>query len=81
MTLSGILARTTTGCSKRPSSKAAADESTGGVAPGYVEDAFEARTQLADFFSVLLHRFCAEQQQLPLHIRMDRAAELVTARP
>ena len=32
------------GCSKSLSSKAAADESTGGVAPGYVEDAFEART-------------------------------------
>jgi hypothetical protein len=41
------------GCSKRPSSKAAADESTGGVASGYVEDAFEARTTLADFFSIL----------------------------
>jgi hypothetical protein len=37
-------------------SKAAADESTGGVASGYVEDAFEARTTLADFFSVLLRR-------------------------
>jgi len=42
------------GCSKRLSSKAAADESTGGVAPGYVEDAFKARTTLADFFSILL---------------------------
>jgi len=41
------------GCSKRPFSKAAADESTGGVASGYVEDAFEARTMLADFFSIL----------------------------
>jgi hypothetical protein len=45
---------TLAGCSKRPSSKAAADESTGGVASGYVEDAFEARTKLADFFSSLL---------------------------
>ena len=35
-------------------SKAAADGSTGGVAPGYVEDAFEARTKLAGFFSILL---------------------------
>ena len=43
-----------TGCSKRLSSKAAADESTGGVALGYVEDAFEGRTQLAAFFSILL---------------------------
>jgi len=42
------------GCSKRPFSKAAADGSTGGVAPGYVEDAFEARTMLAGFFSILL---------------------------
>jgi hypothetical protein len=41
------------GCSKNPFSKAAADGSTGGVAPGYVEDAFEARTTLADFFSIL----------------------------
>ena len=31
-------------------SKAAADESTGGVAPGYVEDAFEARTKLVRLF-------------------------------
>ena len=38
-------------------SKATADGSTGGVAPGYVEDAFEARTLLADFFSILL-AFC-----------------------
>jgi hypothetical protein len=38
---------------KKAVSKAAADGSAGGVAPGYVEDAFEARTKLADFFSVL----------------------------
>jgi len=52
--------RVPTGCSKRPISKAAADESTGGVlfSPahpklprqlvlrvGYVEDAFEVRTK------------------------------------
>jgi len=42
------------GCSKWPFSKAAADGSTGGIALGYVEDAFEARTTLADFFSILL---------------------------
>ncbi len=35
-------------------SKAAADDSTGGVAPGYVEDAFKARTKLADVFSIPL---------------------------
>ena len=40
-------------------SKAAADGSTGGVAPGYVEDAFEVRTKLADFFSILLIRHLA----------------------
>jgi len=34
-------------------SKAAADESTGRVASGYVEDAFKARTTLAAFLSVL----------------------------
>ena len=33
-----------------PFSKAAADESTGGAAS---EDAFEVRTKLADFFSIL----------------------------
>jgi hypothetical protein len=47
------------GCSKRPFSKAAADGSTGGVAPGYVEDAFKARTKLAGFFSILLVRHLA----------------------
>ena len=39
---------------KKAVSKAAADGSTGGVALGYVEDAFEVRTKLADFFSILL---------------------------
>ena len=39
---------------KKTVSEAAADESTGGVAPGYVEDAFEARTKLAGFFSIPL---------------------------
>jgi hypothetical protein len=42
------------GCSQSPSSKAAADGSTGGVAPGYVEDAFEGRTKLAGFWGSLL---------------------------
>ena len=51
---SGTRAEHPAGCSKRPSSKAAADESTGGVASGYVEEAFEARTKLVDFFSILL---------------------------
>jgi hypothetical protein len=38
---------------KKPASKAAPDESTGGVASGYVEDAFKARTKLDGFFSIL----------------------------
>ena len=42
------------GCSKRLSGKAAADESTGGVVSGYVEDLNDARTTLADFFSILV---------------------------
>jgi hypothetical protein len=42
------------GMLKKAVSETAADGSTGGVAPGYVEDAFEARTKLADFFSILL---------------------------
>ena len=29
---------------------------TGGVASGYVEDAFEARTTLADVFSILIRQ-------------------------
>ncbi|MGH7148759.1 MAG: hypothetical protein ACREIJ_12790 [Nitrospiraceae bacterium] len=58
------------GCSKRLPSKAAADESTGGVASvGYVEDAFEVRTKLADFFSVLPDciRLAAEEKRKPAH--------------
>jgi hypothetical protein len=39
---------------KKPVSEAAADVSTGGVASGYVEDAYEARTKLAGFFSLLV---------------------------
>mgnify|MGYP003428675145 CR=1 FL=1 len=42
------------GMLKTTVSKAAADDSTGGVAPGYVEDAFKARTKLADVFSIPL---------------------------
>ena len=42
------------GILKKAVSEAAADESTGGVAPGYVEDAFEARTKLVAFFSIPL---------------------------
>ena len=39
---------------KKAVSEAAADENAGGVAPGYVEDAFEVRTKLADVFSIPL---------------------------
>ena len=38
------------GCSNRSSSEAAAEESTGGVALGYVEDDFEGRTKLGACF-------------------------------
>jgi hypothetical protein len=38
---------------KKAFSKAAADERTGGVPSGYVEDAFKARTPLEAFFSIL----------------------------
>jgi hypothetical protein len=60
---SGIIGVHHAGCSKGPFSKAAADGSTGGVAPGYVEDAFEARTMLADFFSILLGFFLPEEER------------------
>ena len=37
------------------------DGSARGVALGYVEDAFEARTMLAGFFSILLEFFSEEE--------------------
>ena len=46
---------------KKFGSEAAADGSTGGVASGYVEDAFEARTTLVGFFSSLLRDDVADQ--------------------
>ena len=42
------------GCSKRPSSKAAASEGPEAYPLGYVEGLNDARTKLAGFFSVLL---------------------------
>jgi hypothetical protein len=42
------------GCSKRPSSKAAASEDPQAYPLGYVEGLNDARTLLADFFSILL---------------------------
>jgi hypothetical protein len=44
------------GCSKSPSSKAAASEDPEAYPLGYVEDLNDARTKLADFFSILLLR-------------------------
>ena len=41
------------GCSKWPSSKAAASEDPKRTLLGYVEDLNDARTLLADFFSIL----------------------------
>ena len=43
-----------TGCSKRPSSKAAASEGPEAYPLGYVEGLNDARTKLAGFFSILL---------------------------
>ena len=42
------------GCSKRPSSKAAASEGPEAYPLGYVEGLNDARTPLAVFFSILL---------------------------
>jgi hypothetical protein len=54
---------------KKAVSKAAADGSTGGVASGYVEDAFEARTPLADFFSILLNAIVPARRQTDKRLR------------
>jgi hypothetical protein len=43
-----------TGCSKRPSRKAAASEDPEAYPLGYVEDLSDARTMLTGFFSSLL---------------------------
>ena len=48
--LMALLSAHHAGCSKRPSSKAAADESTGSVASGYVEDAFEGENDAGGLF-------------------------------
>ena len=44
------------GCSKRPSGAAAASEEAKGRTLRYVEPLSDARTKLADFFSILLER-------------------------
>src|SRR6185295_19781050 len=46
------------GCSTSPSSKAAASEGPDAYHLGYVEDPSDARTKLADFFSILLMSSC-----------------------
>ena len=51
---------------KKAVSKAADDGSTGGVASGYVEDAFEARTKLADFWGILLGSTAVKASVSPL---------------
>ena len=43
---------------RRSAGKAAADESTGGIALGCVEGLNDARTPLADCFSILLKEVC-----------------------
>ena len=50
---------TPAGCSKRPSSKAAASEGPRAYPQGYGEDLNDARTMLADFFSILRGLFLA----------------------
>jgi hypothetical protein len=42
------------GILKKAVSEATAEESTGGVDPGHVEDVFEARSKLAAFLSIPL---------------------------
>src|SRR5436190_13173651 len=55
------------GCSKRPSSKAAASEEARRTLR-YVESLSDARTLLADFFSILLHtRLPITQRQVELN--------------
>ena len=50
----GAMTPKTSGCSKRPSSKAAGESKPEACPLGYVEDFDEPRTTLADFFSILL---------------------------
>jgi hypothetical protein len=48
------------GCSKRPSGKAAASEETETYSSPYVEPLSDARTTLAGFFSILVGGRCGE---------------------
>ena len=53
--MSRIIGERHAGCSKSPFSKAAASEDPETYPLGYVEDLNDARTLLADFFSILLN--------------------------
>jgi hypothetical protein len=55
---------TPAGCSKSSSSKAAASEDPEAYPLGYVEDLNDARTPLADFFSILLEQIADQLDRL-----------------
>ena len=59
------------GCSKRPSSKAAASEEARRTLR-YVEPLSEARTMLEDFFSILLNEVCVKRLHLPLAMSHEK---------
>ncbi len=58
---------TPAGCSKSSSSKAAASEGPEAYPLGYVEDLNDARTMLADFFSILLRATIGRRNGLLKH--------------
>ncbi len=60
----GIVSLSLAGCSKRPSSKAAASEE-GRRTLRYVEPLSDARTMLADFFSIRLGRLPHGPREVP----------------
>ncbi len=55
---------TPAGCSKNLSSKAAASEDPEAYLLGYVEDLNDARTPLADFFSIMLEEIADQLHRL-----------------
>jgi hypothetical protein len=59
------------GCSKRPSSKAAASEGPEAYPLGYVEDLNDARTPLAGFLSILLGLFDRFFDQRPVGLCIE----------
>jgi len=72
----GAMTPKTSGCSKRPSSKAAGEAKPEAYPLGYVEDFDESRTTLADFFSILLYggleNGLRQLLNAALHIRIVR---------